>query len=86
MRKIFKTQLRLKSVQEVRIPSDYKWLSAQLQGSIMCLWFECDPNSPLRNRYINIGGTGHAVPDGTYIGTIVNEDEMVWHIYDWDWV
>lgn len=85
MRKIFKVPLELKSVQEIRIPSDYKFLSLQNQMGTMCLWFECDPASPLRNRLINFAGTGHAVPEGTYIGTIVDEDYMVWHFYDWAW-
>lgn len=47
------------------------------------LWAEVDPSCPVVKRRIYIVGTGRAIPQHFgYIGTIIQEDRGVYHLYD----
>lgn len=85
MRLIHKATVDLKSLQELRLPDDCTILSVQLQGANICLWYSFEEGRSMRNRLIEIVGTGHAEPLGKYLAS-VQQDKYVWHIYDNGWV
>ncbi len=47
------------------------------------MWVEVDSERPatVTSRFLVVG-TGHEVPDsGAYVGTWVDESDLVWHLY-----
>ncbi len=81
---IFKFPINtLAESQNILMPRGGIIRSAQYQSGILCLWAEVDRLAPMEDRFIEIFGTGHAIPeaDRTFIGT-VQQGSLVWHIYE----
>lgn len=81
---IYKYKLEMLERQTRRIPSPQRFLSAQLQGNKICLWYEVNEH-PSSDCYDDIEfmivGTGYRSPnDALYLGT-VQTGEFVWHVY-----
>ena len=67
----------------VSMPAGAAILSAQLQRDTICLWALVDTNSVIRDRIIDIVGTGIVIPDlrRNYIAT-VQQGNLVWHVFE----
>lgn len=80
---IWKFQIPICGMQHIEMPAAAKILTAQAQGSQLCLWAEVDPDAVLKVRRIEIFGTGHPMGNGQrrYIAT-VQMSNLVWHIYE----
>lgn len=69
----------------IELPQGSKFLSAQMQHGLPCLWFQVDPEAIKEERAIIIYGTGHEIfaPDHKqYLGTVQEMGgALVWHIY-----
>jgi len=94
MLKIWKEPLpQLNSVQNsqysfnLMLPNFSRGLHVAMQGKQACLWYECDPEEPKVEHTFYSIGTGHGtVPDpedARYIGTVIDQVEMVWHVYQY---
>lgn len=47
------------------------------------LWASTYPNDlPRSGRWIHIAGTGHPLPTGRFIGTVVTPAGLVWHVFE----
>lgn len=72
--------------QTISVPDGARFLTAQMQGSHICLWAVVDPeNAELAvSRVVYIVGTGNptenSVFDAEYVGTI-QERVFVWHVF-----
>ncbi len=68
------------------VPMGVRWLSVQVQNTMMCLWGEVDPAASKFNANVCLVGTGHEIPDEiaahglTFLGT-AQQDGFVWHVY-----
>lgn len=85
MKTIWKFPLQVTTHQQIQVPRERSFLAARMQNGAPCLWFIVDPESPKVPLYIEIFGTGHAVPDGTrqFLGTVMSHmDTFVWHIFE----
>lgn len=87
MKTIYKYQLELAKTQTLRIPPHSRILKLAMQTGRMCMW--CEVNTALAevDRVIECFGTGHEIPQDmgmarVYLGTIVDDDAMVWHFYE----
>jgi len=64
----------------VMVPRNAKILHLDYQAGDLCVWVAIDTKEvPIPYRF-NIAGTGHAVPEGKFIGT-VQQPPFVWHVY-----
>lgn len=79
---------RLNCRQTLYVPVGTKFLSAQYQGSQLCIWGlvpACNEPERINNlRTIYICGTGHDISSmdiGQYIAT-VQDGPFVWHIFE----
>ena len=81
---IWKYDLRLVDVQNVRLPVAAKILAVQVQRGVPRLWALVDPGAPEENRRIAIRGTGHPIDmAGEYIGTFqVEGGALVFHVFE----
>jgi hypothetical protein len=60
---IWEAVLKPLSEQRVRMPRGAKILSAQAQGNLPTIWFQCDPNEPIvEQREILLVETGRDAP------------------------
>lgn len=87
MRKIYKTQLKVRDSQVIAMPVGSQILTVQVQRGVICLWFSVDPEeNQLIDRHIRIVGTGHPIIDEQvlqYIGTVqMAEGDLIWHIFE----
>lgn len=57
---------------------------SKAKGGQPCIWYECDSNMPLVSLDIYCFGTGFRMddlPPMTYIGTVNQDDDFIWHFY-----
>ena len=52
-------------------------LSSQIDVS-----FTTYPGHGIETRWIHIAGTGHPVPPGRFVGTVVTPAGLVWHVFE----
>jgi len=81
MTTIWKYTLQIDDGEMIDMPRGARPLAVQVQAGDMCLWAAVDSRAPLVRHKFNIGGTGHPLPDGEYIGS-VQDGPYVWHIFD----
>lgn len=89
MRTIHKKMLDVCDVQIVELPGDYKLLHLAMQHGTPCLWYECETDSGMTAHEVLCFGTGHRLPAGgsaadgalRHIGSVVDDDGLVWHYY-----
>ena len=89
MKTIWIFTLSIQDEQMVPMPENSAILSAQVQGTIICLWALVQPDNITVNHKIRIVGTGHALPDdynikdAAFIGTVqTHEGSLVLHVFD----
>ena len=83
--KIFKWELQITDVQEIKMPMRTKILSLQTQSDFPTMWGLCDPEAQLVTRTFAMYGTGHELPQniGKYIGTFqIMNGGFVYHVFE----
>lgn len=83
MKTIYKYPLEITDEQYVTVPDGAQFLSAQMQGSQLCIWALVDTDNFDCRPRVKIFGTGHhvEVDDGwKFVGT-VQDRIFVWHIF-----
>jgi hypothetical protein len=85
MLKIYKYELACNNgvVQPLRLSTQHKFLSVQLQSGKICLWVLENTDTTITTIPIHTFGTGwpiETVVGLEYIGT-VQEGRLVWHIF-----
>lgn len=69
---------------EPQVPSDHKFLHADVLDNRICFWLEVDPNSPMiANPYSEYPTGLVEVPKhGEHMASVINRvNNTVWHIY-----
>lgn len=69
----------------LHMPSGARVLATHYQGEELMIWYECDPDAPLEDRFFAVRGTGHKWAETirqNYIGTAFNPYGLVWHVYE----
>lgn len=84
---IWKAGAEIGDTVTVRIPAGARLLTIQVQHGSPCVWFLCDPSSPLVDRELAIHGTGHPIPPESahspYLGTFqLHGGALVLHAFD----
>ena len=86
--RIWKFELQIEDMQEVRMPAGSEILSVANQRGTLCLWAMVDVSKKATPefRYIEIIGTGLPVAsdmgvDRRFIGTVLF-DPLVWHVFE----
>jgi hypothetical protein len=55
----------------------------------ICVWVEVDPDQPQENRFFEVYGTGHDIPEDMdaeriYLGSVkLHKGTLVFHIYEY---
>lgn len=84
--KIWKFPIEVTDSQCISMPFHSKIICVQSQRDEVVLWALVDPASPLRQRWIELRGTGHDAPFNGYIGTAqTHGGSLVWHVFDMGW-
>lgn len=52
------------------------------RSSQIDMWFTTYPGRDIERRWIHIAGTGHPVPPGRFIGTVVTPAGLIWHVFE----
>jgi hypothetical protein len=78
---IFKYPVPILDEQLIPMPSGAEILTAQLQNRNLCLWVKVETGNSPEDRIIRICGTGHPVPEGRYIASVIIGD-FVWHVFE----
>lgn len=81
MKLIYKYHIFRCNRQHIELPLDFEILHFNHQDEKMFIWVSIDEDSPVSNVGFTIIGTGHEVPDGKYVGTVVLPEGYVWHLY-----
>jgi hypothetical protein len=85
---IYKYRLEITDAQRVKMPEDAEILTAQFQGEDLCLWAVVDTDRPIRERVIEIFGTGNPmwVDMGVHRKFIATAQRPnmppVWHVFE----
>lgn len=84
MNMVWKYPINLVGEQTLTVPVAARPLTAQMQDSVICIWFQVAQESKDRRvpRTVHVVGTGHAEihESWEYAGT-VQDGFFVWHIY-----
>ncbi len=81
---IHKYALRLGLISEwtIMMPAGARFLSAQEQDGLICMWFQHD-GAPAEWRHFKIVGTGHPfVSAGVTFLATVQIPPFVWHVFE----
>lgn len=90
-RAVWKWPLRLDTAgtpEAIRVPVGTEFLTAQLQGSQICVWGLVNPTQDKRRtevRFLEVIGTGQPIAaevSRVFIGTIVFGPELVLHVFE----
>ncbi len=89
MRRILKYQIEISDRHtSIDLAEDAKILTVAMQGLHLSLWalVEVDeytmfPKNP-KNRLFKVHGTGHEFYGGTYLGTVFDSRNLVWHVFE----
>lgn len=83
---IWKKELKIDTVQKVKLPFGSKILIAREQYNTPCIWFICNPAASVEDREIYICGTGHVFTETDskkYLGTaMIDGGTLVLHIFE----
>lgn len=84
--RIYKYPLNAITEQNITMPAKSEILTVQVQGDTLCLWALVNPDAELKERTIEIYGTGHLLIDADslqYISTFMLEsDTLVFHVFE----
>lgn len=89
MRTVYKYDLSLTDVSEIRMPTAAKirhidWQLTSFNSGIK-IWVEIDPDNPtFETRKFHIYGTGQGISSYHHLhrGTVITPDGFVWHVYE----
>lgn len=83
MRTIYKYPLDIQDVQYVNAPMGATPLHVDEQFVVLNLWMSIDTDRPNVKHRIVIRGTGHPQrsDDGNYVGTVLMQSGLVWHVF-----
>lgn len=86
---IYKLQLKdINGFQQVLLPEYSEIISTHEQNGIICIWYICSPENKLVKRTIHIYMTGQELAENLstlkFIGTILNIDGFVFHVFEGD--
>ena len=84
MKTIYKYELM--SDGKLMLPNGATVLRVAAQGDAICLWAEVDPERSQLERYFEVFGTGHEIPEGmgidrVYLDTVFM-GQYVFHVYE----
>jgi len=81
---VWKTELKLRDVQDIDVPEGAELLTAREQHEQVCVWFKCDPLNLKIKRRIALVGTGHPAPDGArYVGSAhLQGGSLILHVFE----
>jgi len=84
MKTIFKYPLTGAFKQTIKMPEGAEILCAQLQNGVPTLWAKVNDSNELKDRVIEVYGTGVEVNeyDLDYIGTVQDFAGLVWHVFE----
>jgi hypothetical protein len=80
----FPLHLDIGQRQEARIPKGAQVLTAQIQGSQLCIWILCPQTLEMEVRFFEVWGTGVEMPPAPreYIWTAVIGPGLVLHVFE----
>lgn len=83
---IWKFELSMDNL-SIKMPKGAQILSVQVQNNRPCIWALVDPKAEIKEKVIEIFGTGEAIPcDGisrVFIGTFqLQEGTWVFHLFE----
>jgi hypothetical protein len=83
MNTIYKYPIEIADEQTVSMPTGAQVLSAQMQGTQLCIWALVEVGNVNCNRRVRIFGTGNTVKlDGNWkFVDSVQERIFVWHVF-----
>ena len=86
MTTIWKYELAVGDVQEVKMPSKHEVLTVAMQNGVPCIWVKVEEGSEPVLVKIHTYGTGHPIMDtifdGEYIGSYMLQGEaLVFHVF-----
>lgn len=86
MKTIYKYTVDLSHLTGLALPPSAKVLRFGTQEGDMFIWVELDTQEPTEERFFQIIGTGHPLPElegriAEYVGT-ADQGPFVWHLYE----
>ena len=83
MKSVFKYPLlHIGTPMVLSLPAGSKALAFQFQEATPTMWVEVTSSEEYVRREFQVFGTGHDIPDhAQYVGT-VQDDWLVWHLYE----
>lgn len=84
METIWKFELPLQTTIKLNLPKGAKFAAVQVQHDTVCVWYQVNPQNPIKERPLYLVGTGLTVPEGTtYLGTVqLNDGHLVLHVFE----
>lgn len=83
---IHRLALPVQDVQFVEMSSASEILSVAPtrdgRSDVIDMWFTAYPNESTRRRAVRMAGTGHPLPFGRFVGTVVTPSGLVWHVFE----
>jgi hypothetical protein len=88
MKTIYKYPLTPAIKQHIPLPKDAEILTVQVQKGDICLWASVNTHNHIKERCIEIYGTGHEIPDDgmerKYISTFqLDGGSLIYHTFEY---
>lgn len=81
---IWKFKLHPFVIQDVKMPSHARVLSAAFQGDTLQVWAVVVPSNTVQNRRFFVAATGQPSEEtvGAFVGTVFSPHGLVFHVFD----
>ena len=83
-KRIFKYKVPLDTFVSMDMPEGAEPLHFGIQNDEPTLWAKVDPDNPIVSKKFMLFSTGYWFEDDhlKYIGTVINLDRYVWHLFE----
>lgn len=85
MKIIWKEKITTSDIVHIRMPEGAEVVKVDSQGGEVRIWYLCDPEAGLTDRYFRLVGTGHPIEyeEFEYVGTaILHKGILVFHVLE----
>lgn len=83
IRTIYKYEIRVQDESTVILPRGYRLLSVMAEKQRLYVWAAVTPTAESVDVRFSVRGTGHPMSgdEGTFLGTVKMEPDLIWHIF-----
>lgn len=85
MKVVYKYRVDWADYFSLELPLGAEIIHFGIQRSVLHLWALVDSDARTALRWFRLAGTGHRIDNpglGPHVGTVIDDDHLVWHLFE----